>query len=63
MKLEQTPNTGKEDKSGLTEPMKALSEFYEAFNNRNLEKIAKNWSQTDDIVMSNPLGGIKRGWD
>ena len=61
---EQTPITGQEDRKGLTAPIRALSEFYEAFNSRDLEKMAANWAATDDIiVMANPVGGIKRGWE
>ena len=63
MKPEQAPITGKENKQDLTSPLKALSEFTEAFNNRDMEKMAKNWAQTDEIVMNNPIGGIKRGWE
>lgn len=59
---EQTPITGQEDKTGLTAPLRVLIEFYDAFNNRNLEKISQNWAQTNEIVMDNPVGGIKRGW-
>lgn len=59
---EQESITGKEDKTGLTGSRQALVEFYEAFNGRDLEKMALNWSQTDEIAMDNPLGGIKRGW-
>lgn len=59
---EQKPITGKEEKSGLAGPLRALVEFYEAFNGRDLEKMALNWAQTDEIAMDNPLGGIKRGW-
>jgi len=42
---------------------KALNDFYTAFNGRNLTLMQKNWLNSQDIVMSNPLGGIKRGWD
>jgi ketosteroid isomerase-like protein len=62
MVTEQTPITGNESKQGLPEPIRALSEFYEAFNRRDLAKMANNWAQTDEIAMDNPLGGIKRGW-
>ena len=58
----QIPVTGKEDMPGLPASLQALSEFYDAFNSRNLEKMSKNWAQTEDIAMDNPLGGIKRGW-
>lgn len=56
---EQLPITGREDKKYLTGPLQALVEFYDAFNNRDLEKMAKNWAQTDEISMDNPAGGIK----
>jgi hypothetical protein len=51
---------------GLTDPstpVGALAEFYEAFNTRDLELMAANWLQSPQASMSNPLGGIKRGWD
>jgi ketosteroid isomerase-like protein len=63
MKIEQSPVTGNEDKSLLSAPLIALSEFYEALNSRDIEKMAKNWAQTDESVMDNPVGGIKRGWE
>jgi ketosteroid isomerase-like protein len=43
--------------------MRALSEFYQALNGRDIELMAQNWAQTDEAVMDNPVGGIKRGWD
>lgn len=63
MNTEQTPITGNENKPDLAQPVKALSNFYEAFNNRDLVKMAENWAQTDEIAMDNPVGGIKRGWE
>ncbi|MDA8214417.1 MAG: nuclear transport factor 2 family protein [Nitrospiraceae bacterium] len=63
MKPEQTPITGNEDKKKFSTPMLALIEFYDAFNNRDLDKMSKNWTQNDEIAMDNPLGGIKRGWN
>ena len=63
MYSEQTPITGKESKQTLTSQVKTLSDFYDAFNNRDLEKMANNWAQTDGISMDNPVGGIKRGWE
>lgn len=42
-------------------PMGALSEFYRAFNNRDLNQMRRNWS-ADECVLNNPLGGIRRGW-
>ncbi len=63
MQPEPTTITGQEDRQGLTAPLRALSEFYEAFNRRDLELMAANWAASDDIVMANPVGGIKRGWE
>ena len=37
--------------------------FYMAFNNKNYELMEQNWLQSDEASMSNPLGGIKRGWN
>ena len=62
MKPEPTPITGRE-KKGVSTPKQALIDFYYAFNNHDLNKMSKNWAQTDEIAMDNPLGGIKRGWD
>ena len=62
MKIEQTLIDGIEDKADLSAAMQALSQFYAAFNNRDLQAMAQNWAQTDEAAMSNPLGGIKRGW-
>jgi ketosteroid isomerase-like protein len=43
-------------------PLAALSAFYRAFNNRDIEAMARNWHDSDSASMSNPLGGIARGW-
>jgi len=59
----QTPITGREHMEEKSSPLRALVDFYDAFNNRDMDKMSKNWAQTDEIAMDNPLGGIKRGWD
>lgn len=59
MTPEQQPITGNEDRKTLNPFVRALSEFYEAFNSRNLERMSLNWAQSDEIAMVNPLGGIK----
>ena len=58
----QGPITGKEDMGDLSSPFQALVQFYCAFNSGDMEMMADNWAQTDDIAMDNPLGEIKRGW-
>lgn len=63
MRLEHSPITGREDKGKLALPLRALSEFYDAFNGRDVEKMSRNWARNDEVVMSNPVGGIKRGWE
>lgn len=41
----------------------ALLRFYAAFNNRDMQAMKSNWLNTEAASMSNPLGGVKRGWD
>lgn len=40
----------------------ALSAFYRAFNQRDLQAMERAWWHDDAASMSNPLGGIARGW-
>jgi ketosteroid isomerase-like protein len=54
--------TGFEDLRDLTHPRHALTQFYRAFNTRDIMLMRQNWSPFEDISMNNPLGGIKRGW-
>lgn len=61
MTPQQTPITGKEVRKGLSASVRALVEFYDAFNSRDIVKLSENWAQTWDIAMANPLGGITRG--
>lgn len=41
--------------------LSALNNFYAAFNQRDVDKSISNWAQQDDVVMCNPMGGIRRG--
>jgi len=59
----QTAITGKEKFEDLSKPYQALAQFYNAFNNQNMTEMSRNWLQSSEIAMDNPLGGIKRGWD
>lgn len=54
---------GSEKRYGKETPYEALVEFYDAFNNRSLNLMEQNWANTEEIAMSNPLGGIMRGWE
>jgi hypothetical protein len=58
----QTPITGREDLGDLRSPVQALAQFYAAFNRRDLHSMSRNWLQSADVAMDNPLGGIARGW-
>lgn len=60
MGIHTQPITGGECAEAAT-PLGALSEFYRAFNNRNLELMRRNW-HPDECVLDNPLGGIRRSW-
>lgn len=46
----------------VTEHLAALEQFYCAFNTRDLRLMERNWLTSDEVVMSNPLGGVLRGW-
>ena len=48
---------------GAHAPILALIAFYAAFNDRNLAAMERNWwTQSDEAVMANPLGDVRRGW-
>jgi hypothetical protein len=57
------PITGLEQGVGPKTPYGAFSEFYRAFNARDLELMSTNWLNSIDVSMDNPLGGIRRGWE
>ena len=63
MDIVHEPVTGKENKEQLTPQMRALSEFYQALNSRDIDLMARNWAHTDEAIMYNPVGGIRRGWE
>lgn len=58
----QAPITGNEYQGSLSSPYEALVQFYHAFNSGDMDAMARNWEQSEEIAMDNPLGGIKRGW-
>ncbi len=62
IKIEQTPITGRENPRDLPPPLQALSEFYAAFNQRDLERMAQVWAPSDEAVIINPVG-MARGWE
>jgi len=41
---------------------KAIEQFYKAFNSKDMKLMQDNWLASEDIIMNNPLGGIKTGW-
>jgi ketosteroid isomerase-like protein len=61
MEPDKTAITGNEPHYTADGPRAALSEFYRAFNGRDLDGVLANWDDDDGIAMDNPLGGIKRG--
>ena len=63
MLVKETAITGSESADvKVSDPEFALIEFYRAFNSCDLDLMSKNWEQTEQSSMSNPLGGLKRGW-
>jgi ketosteroid isomerase-like protein len=57
------PITGTETIEMNKAPFEALVEFYRAFNGRDLALMQSNWLGTEEASMSNPLGGVCRGWE
>lgn len=55
--------TGQQSISDDSSPEAALINFYAAFNRQNFALMEANWLQTAEASMSNPLGGVKRGWN
>jgi hypothetical protein len=63
MQTVQEAITGDEHTGDASDtPYRALVQFYRAFNTGSMKMMSENWSQSGDIAMDNPLGGIKRGW-
>ncbi len=58
----QNAITGNEELHDFTEPLQALAQFYRALNARDIALMERNWDNTGEAAMDNPLGGIKRGW-
>jgi hypothetical protein len=62
MHLNNQPITGTETVIPDNNPYSALVEFYRAFNGGDLTLMANQWINTEESSMSNPLGGVCRGW-
>ena len=58
----QTPIRGTEDLGDLSRPEQALAQFYKAFTDRDMAMMQDTWENSEDAVLDNPLGGIRRGW-
>lgn len=54
---------GTEQATGADGAMDALIAFYQAFNGRDLDALARNWAGGGEPSMDNPIGGIRRGWE
>lgn len=63
MNLITTPITGAETTTKDAKPYSALVEFYQAFNSGDLKQMSSNWINGEEASMSNPLGGVRRGWN
>lgn len=63
MNVVNQPITGQEEIVETSSPYSALVNFYSAFNSQNYKQMEKNWLSTTEATMSNPLGGIKLGWN
>ncbi len=59
----QNQINGNEKTANAKTAIGALTEFYKAFNSGDIKLMKENWLNGDEAAMSNPLGGIKRGWN
>jgi hypothetical protein len=57
----QTPVTGREYSGGQREPMHALAQFYRALNERDIDMMQRNWINSSDAAMDNPLEASSAG--
>lgn len=57
-----TEISGNEAIDDPASPLAALSAFYHAFNGSDLDGLAQVWLDGDEPSMSNPVGGLRRGW-
>jgi ketosteroid isomerase-like protein len=57
-----TEISGNEVVDDLAGPVAALVAFYRAFNAGDLQGLARNWLEGEEPGMSNPIGGLRRGW-
>jgi ketosteroid isomerase-like protein len=63
MKPVREPITGSEELGDLSQPRQALTQFYRAFNARDLKMMDENFAHSDEVAIDNPLGAIRRGAD
>ena len=63
MKIFNKAITGQETMSDEVSPYASLVDFYTAFNHRDFALMEANWLISEEASMSNPLGGVKRGWN
>jgi ketosteroid isomerase-like protein len=50
------------ERFGSSDPRSTLAAFYRGFNQRDLSVMGGIWLGGDEPSMSNPVGGIARGW-
>ena len=62
MKPNPEPVTGWEPNADGASPYRALCEYYRAFNSRDLALLARNWAQSEDASIDDPMAGVRRGW-
>ncbi len=53
---------GNETVDDSASPLAALIAFYRAFNAADLDGLARSWLDGEVPSMSNPVGGLRRGW-
>mgnify|MGYP000654361186 CR=1 FL=1 len=62
MKVFNKAITGQETELNEVSHYASLVDFYTAFNHQDFALMEQNWLMNEQASMSNPLGGVKRGW-
>ncbi len=64
MDITMTVINGSEDLATVeNEKLRALVNFYKAFNHRDMDLMKQVWLNTKEASMDNPVGGIMRDWN
>ncbi len=56
------PIPGPGEIGDVRNPLRALAQFYRAFNTRDVDLMDRSWEHSPDVAVVSPLVGLLRGW-